>query len=403
MTDSTATARRTSYAEVFAVAEFRVLFCGNVAMILSETMRMLALALIVFAATDSAFLSAFAYTAGFLPEVVGGAFLLSLADRLPPRAAIVAGAVVRTLTTLALAALPLSVPAALGLVLAVSVVRPVFGAAASGLVSEVLDGDRYVLGRSAFTVAMSVAQIASLGAGGAVLAWLGPHAVLYVSAAIAAAGGVWSLVGLRPRPPRRSGGRTTVVAESLRRSRELLAVPRIRTLLFAFWVPVSLLTGAESLAVAYAKSRGYDPDLGTVLLASMPIGMLVGNYIVGRWLAPARRERLAVVLAAVLGGALIPIALPVPMWLAFVFFAVASAGLAYELGLQRMFVDALPDDARGQGFGLLSTGMMAGQGVGALAVGGLAEVTGPGLAVAAAGGVALVAALLVRSARRSTG
>lgn len=403
MTRSTATAQRTSYAEVFAVAEFRVLFCGNVMMILSETMRMLALSLLVFAATDSAFLSAFAYTAGFLPEVVGGAFLLSLADRLPPRAAIVTGACLRTLTTLALAALPLSVPAALGLVLVVSVVRPVFGAAASGLVSEVLEGDRYVLGRSAFTVAMSVAQVVSLGAGGAVLAALGPHAVLYVSAVIAAAGGLWSLIGLRPRPARLAGTGGTVVAESLRRSRDLLSDRRIRTLLFAFWLPVSLLTGAESIAIAYAQSRGYDPGLGTVLLASMPIGMLVGNYVVGRWLPPARRERVAVWLAALLGGALIPIAVPVPMWLAFALFAIASAGLAYELGLQRMFVDALPDDARGQGFGLLSTGMMAGQGAGALAVGGLAEATGPGVAIAAAGAVALLAALLVGAARRTAG
>jgi predicted MFS family arabinose efflux permease len=393
-TDTAAPARRTTYAEVFAVREFRVLFGGNVAAILAETMSMLALSVLVFQATRSPLWSAVAFTAGFLPQAVGGAFLLSLADRLPPRAAIIAGNLVRVAVCLVIAATPLPVGGALAVVLAAGCVRPVFGAAATALLPEVLEGDRYVLGRSAFTIAMSAAQIASLGGGGVLLAVFGANGVMYVAAVLAAVGAAWTYAGLRSRPPRRAG-RESPVRETMRRNRTLLAHPVIRRFLLGFWLPVSFLTGAESLSVAYIAGRGYGTNVGAWLLATLPVGMLVGNLVVGRALAPATRERLAFPLVLVVGLPLLPLALPVPMWLAFPLVGVSAAGLAYELGLQRAFVDEVAVDVRGQAMGLLSTGLMTGQGLGALLVGGLADLVGPGPAMAAAGAAIALAGVLV--------
>lgn len=405
MTTDTATAtRRTSYAEVFAVREFRVLFGGNVATILAETMSMLALSVLVFQATRSPFWSALAFTAGFIPQAVGGAFLLSLADRLPPRAAIVAGNVLRVAVCLVIAATPLPVGAALAVVLAAGCVRPVFGGAATALLPEVLEGDRYVLGRSAFTIAMSGAQIASLGGGGALLAAFGPRGVMYAAAVLAGVAAVWTYTGLRPRPPR-SAGRGSPVRESLRRNRALLAHPAIRRFLLGFWLPVSFLTGAESLSVAYTASRGYDAQLGAWLLATLPVGMLVGNFVVGRMLTPPTRERATFPLVLLVGLPLLPLAVAPPMWLAFVLVGISATGLAYELGLQRAFVDEVADDVRGQAMGLLGTGLMTGQGVGALLVGALADHAGPGRAMAAAGAVIALTGLVVlrRPKRREPG
>lgn len=395
-------ATHTAYADVFAVREFRVLFGGNVAVVLSDALRTLALSVLVYSSTHSAFLAAFAYAAGFLPQVVGGALFLSLADRLPPRALIVAGGCVRAAVPLAIAVFRLPVPAILGVVLVAAIGEPVFGAARSGLLPEVLDGDRYVLGRSVFLMAMSGTQIVSLAGGGVLLAALGPRRALYVSAGVAALGALWSFARLRPRPPRAQDAIGSPVGETMRANVALLTEPRIRGLLLAQWLPVSLLTGAESLAVPYVASLGRDESLGGVVLAALPVGIFIGNAVVGRGLPPRTRERLAFPLAVLVGAPLTLFALRPPLWAALMIFAVAAAGLSFELGIQRAFVDAVPECQRGQAFGLVSAGLMAGQGLGAVALGGIADPTGPGLAMAA-GGLAITSAALAlhRSLRRN--
>lgn len=274
----------------------------------------------------------------------------------------------------------------------VAVVEPVFSAARSGLLPEVLDGDRFVLGRSVLVVAMSSCQVISLGAGGALLATVGPRAALFAAAGINAVGAGWSYVGLERRSARASKTGRSPVLETLRMNAALLGNARIRGLLLAMWLPVSLLTGAESLAVPYAASLGRDGELGTLVLAALPVGMIAGNLVIGRLLRPKQRERLALPLALLVGAPLLLLAAMLPLWLAFIVFAVSASGLSYELGIQRAFADAAPARARGQAFGLMNTGFMVGQGIGALILGALAEFTGPGLAMAT-GGLAIVIAV----------
>jgi predicted MFS family arabinose efflux permease len=63
-------------------------------------------------------------------------------------------------------------------------------------------------------------------------------------------------------------------------------------------------------------------------------------------------------------------------------------------------VDAVPEEVRGQAFGLLSTGLMTGQAIGAALVGVLGEVFSPRLAIVAAGGAAILTALALSRALR---
>lgn len=70
----------------------------------------------------------------------------------------------------------------------------------------------------------------------------------------------------------------------------------------------------------------------------------------------------------------------------------SGLGYAYGLGLQRPFLDALPQDGQGQAFGLLGSGSMTLQGVGPVRLGAAASGIGTGGAIALAGGAVVLTA-----------
>ncbi|WP_336206087.1 MFS transporter [Nonomuraea sp. LPB2021202275-12-8] len=389
--------RAATFGEVFAVREFRVLFGSFALFIAGEGIKMLALSVLVYAETGSPGLSAAAYMAGWLPHIVGGMFLLSLADRLPPRAVMVVGELVRVVVCLLLAYAGLPVWAMLALVLVSGLFSPVFGAARNALLPEVLPGDAYVLGRSILGVTSAGAQIAGLAVGGAFLAMTGPRGALAATAVLSAAAAVVLRFGLPDRPARAAraddGG---AVRTTLRVNRLLLTDRRVRGLLMASWLPVLCLAGAEAMIVPYLHGQGQ----AGVVLAAAAGGMAVGEFAVGRFVGPALRERLSLPLAVLLGLPWLGfLAAPGLGWAA-ALAAMAAAGLAYQLGLQRRFLEAVPEHVRGQAFGLLSTGLMTGQAAGAALVGVLGEVFSPQLAIVAAGGAGILVALALAGALR---
>jgi MFS family permease len=384
---------------VFAVREFRVLFGSFALLISGDSIKMLALSVLVYAQTGSPGLSAAAYMAGWLPYIVGGMLLLSLADRLPPRALMIAGEVVRAVTCLLLAYAGLPVWAMLGLVLVTGLFSPVFMAARAALLPDVLPGDAFVLGRSLMGVTSAAAQVAGLAAGGAFLAVTGPHAALAVTAGLSAAGAVVLRLGLPYRPGRAVRGGAApggAVRGTLRVNRELLADRRVRGLLLACWAPALCLAGAEAMVVPYLGGQGQ----AGVVLAAAAVGMAAGEFAVGRFAAPALRERLSLPLAVLLGLPWLGFAAgPGVAWSA-VLAGMAAAGLAYQLGLQRRFVDAVPERVRGQAFGLQSAGLMTGQAAGAAMVGVLGELAGPRTAIVLAGGAGVLVAVALAGVLR---
>ena len=178
---------------------------------------------------------------------------------------------------------------------------------------------------------------------------------------------------------------------------ELLADRQVRGLLLAQWLPAWFVTGAEALIVPYTRSLGHPASAASPLLAAVPAGMLLGDVIVGRYCRPALRERLAFPLAVAMGLPLVVLIAQPPLPLAAVALLVCGFGFAYELGLQRAFLDSLPDGLRGQAFGLNATGGMGGQGLFPLAAGGLAAAFGAGAAIGIAGLATVLAALALRA------
>lgn len=404
-TTAAAPAPRTTYRSLFAVGQFRVL-CGSMFLyVLGFEFEILGLSVLVYAQTRSAFLAALAFGMGFGPQLIGGTLFTSLADRLPPRAVITGGMLLRALPGLLIGLAPgMPVAAMLVLVALAAMIAPVFSGAVSRLLPDVLDGDRYVLGRSVLSLTGAGTQIVGLGAAGAILA------VLPVRWLLLGAGGTLVLaafarLGLRPAPARGPAVGEAVHGEAahgeaahgavratLAGNAALLADRRVRGLLLAQWLPGAFLAGAESLIVPYTESLGHPAAAASPLLATVPAGMLCGDVVIGRFCRPARRQRLVLPLALATGAPLLvfPLHLPLPVIAAALFGC--GFGFAYMLGIQQPFLDSLPPDMRGQGFGLSATGMMGGQGLTPVLAGAVAVAASPAAAMAAAGAATVLAA-----------
>jgi hypothetical protein len=79
--------QRSSYREVFAIAEFRALGTAQVLSFAGDQFAQVAIAILVYRRTHSAFLTALAYALTYLPPIAGGPLLSVLADLFPRRRA----------------------------------------------------------------------------------------------------------------------------------------------------------------------------------------------------------------------------------------------------------------------------------------------------------------------------
>jgi predicted MFS family arabinose efflux permease len=372
------------YRDVFADPVFRVLFLSRSLSIGAGTLRILALSVLVFNTTGSALLTAITFGIGFVPQVIGGTLLGALADRLAPRRLIVSGFLIECGLALALALGQLPVGVSLGLVATVAMLFPVFNGASNRLVAESLNGDAYVLGRSLSNVASAGAQLLGLGLGGVAVAQLGPARALLVTAACQLAAATWVRFGL-PKLPPAATSEASAVRQSWQVTVRLLRDPRVRALLLIQWLPPSFVTGAEALVVPYAAERGFPTGTAGLTLAFVPIGMLAGNLTVGRLVPPGTRERLVSPILVVFGAPLAVLAMPVPLAVVMGLLFVAGAAFSYSLGVQRPFVEALDPSVRGQGFAVLTTGLMTLQGLGPLVLGLVAQYVSTAAAMVVSG------------------
>ncbi|MFC5031157.1 MFS transporter [Streptomyces sp. DSM 41987] len=407
MTFTPAPLRRTTYREVLADQRFRLLFVTRTVTITADALRILTLSVLIFATTGSPLMGALTFGIGFLPQLAGSMLLGSLADRVRPRRLIAAGYLLEFAAAVAMALAHLPVVFILLLVAVVAFLTPVFQGASNRLVADTLTGDAYVLGRSLSSMSSSGAQLLGLAGGGIAVTFLGSRHALLLSAGAYLVASV--AVRLRlpdlPAPDKGSGsgsrsGSGSLVRHSWSGNRALFANPRVRKLLLAQWLPSAFAASAESLVVPFAGRRGFPDGTAGFLLACLPVGMLLGNLVVGRFVLPATRERLVAVLVAVIGLPLAGFAFGPPWPVCAVLLLVTGTGFAYSLGLQRSFLDALPEDSRGQAFGLLSSGMMTVQGVGPAVFGAAAEVVSVGAAISLAGIASLaMAGYLARESR----
>jgi predicted MFS family arabinose efflux permease len=386
----------TTYTEVWRERRFRVLFGTRTLSIVADTLRIVALSLLVYAATASPALAALAYGIGFLPQLLGAGLFGALADRLRPRRLIALGYLAEAGAAVLLAAVPLPVWACLALVAVVACLTPVFAGASNSLIAEVLTGDAYVLGRSLSNMASSLAQLAGMAGAGLAVAALGGRRAMLCAALGHVAAAAWTRFGLPDLPLSRAapvaGG---LAAASWRGNMALLRDRTVRRLLLVQWLPPAFATGAEALMVPYAAGRGFPVSVAGWLLAAVPVGMIAGNLVVGRLVRPARRERLVPALIALMGLPCLAFLAPLPWPVLAAALVVLGVGFSFGLGVQAAFRDALPEDGRGQAFALLGTGLMTAQGLLPALAGLLAEMLRTGAVIGLLGAATLISAAAV--------
>lgn len=391
--------RGPSYREVFAVGEFRALWAAQLLSYAGDQFAQVAIAILVFERTGSPFLTGLAYALTYLPPVLGGPLLSGLADVFPRRRVMVTLDLVRAALVAGMAVPQLPFGGLCALLLGTVLLGPPFSAARSALLPDVLPRQQYVLASSIGNITFQGSQIAGFLAGAGVVAALGPHHALAMDAGsfVLSAVIVGAWVKRRPAPAGASGPRPSLWSLTRDGASYIFSRPPVRTLVLLGWL-AGFAVVPEGLAAPYAHDLGGGPLTTGLLMAAMPIGMIIGAFLMGRLARPAARIRLIGWLAMLSCAPLMASLAHPPLWLLLPLWVIAGAGGAYQLAAAAAFVNAVPAASRGRAFGIAQSGLLASQGLGILAAGAAAQLIGPETVVAIAGLLGLTAAATLASA-----
>lgn len=386
--------QQTGYGVAFAVREFRPIFAAHVLSLLGTVLAEVSLAVLIFRLTGSPLLTALTFALGFLPYALSGTLLSGIADRYPARRVLVTCDLLCAVCVAAMA-LPVTPLAVLFVMrFSVAMVSPIFTGTRAASLADILEGDAYVLGRSLIRIVSQGAQIVGYGLGGLLLIEVSPRSALTVTAVTFLSSAVLLRVGTVRRPAR-VGGSGTMMRQSIAGAGLLLRDRRIRALLLLWWVPTMFFVMPEALAAPFTAGMG----VGTVglglFLAAMPAGTVAGEILAGSALSPETRARITPPLVVVSLVPLVTFGLrPALPWAIAAMFAVGLCH-SYTLGIDKWFMDAVPEDLRGRAMTLMGAGMMTIQGVGMMTSGLVAEFVAPHDVTALAGIVGTGAAVLV--------
>ena len=382
--------RRAGYGQLFAVSEFRALYVARTLSLLGDQLARVALAVLVFRETNSAFMTALVYALTFLPYI-GGLLLAGLADRRPRRAVLICGDVISMVAigAMAVPGLPLSVLC--GLLIIATLVNPVYDAARAALLPEVLPGDLYVLGSAATSMTFGAVQVLGFGLGGALVALVGPRPALALDALTFVVSAAVLRLWTRRRAAAMSGERP--VAQLISGAQLVFGTVQLRRLVWLAWSNAFWIV-PEGLAAPYAHSLNGGAAATGLLLAAAPLGCVLGSLVVARF-DPERRIRLIYPLAALAALPLTLVALHPGLSGALLLWALSGVGTAYNLPANAVFMRALPNERRGQGFALANAGIITGQGLAVLIAGVAAVAIGSTYVIALAGGMGLAVVCLL--------
>ena len=151
----------------------------------------------------------------------------------------------------------------------------------------------------------------------------------------------------------------------------------------------------EGLAAPLARSFGGGAVAVGLILAAAALGSSAGGLALTRMAGPEARRHWTSPLAIGACAILITVALRpgLPALLAILL----ASGLcdSYQISANAAFVTAVPDQRRGQAFGLAVAGMNLGQGMAIVLAGAAAQRFAPTAVIATAGAAGAVAAALI--------
>ena len=385
-----------TYRSLFSERQFTALFIAQAISLTGDQLARVAIATLVFTETGSAFLTALIYAVTYLPWLVGGPLLGGLADRLPRRAVMVTCQLTSAVLVALMAVPGMPLIALASLLFVVILAESPFLSARASLLVDVLPDDRYVLASAMNQLTIQAAQVVGFAAGGALIRLIGPRDALLVNALSFLVSAALVRFGVRVHGAIASVQLGNSWERMKTGAKVVFGDPRLRGLVLLGWLATFWVV-PEGLAAPYAK--GDSTAIG-LLLASQPIGSVVGGVVLSRLVRPATRLEVMGWLAVTSCLPLVFFFMTPPLPLAVGLLVISGIGTTYNLPANAAFMQALPAERRGQAFGLVSAGLVAGQGISIALAGACAELTSPGVVIGVAGVLGVAAALSLSGAGR---
>ncbi|GAA2757100.1 MFS transporter [Actinopolymorpha rutila] len=388
---------RTGYRGLLRNHEFSGLFVADVASRIGSQLGKFALAALVYERTRSAALAAVTFAVTYLPGLLGGPVLSTLADRLPRRGLLITCDVVRAVVTALIALLGDNIPLALALLLLAEFFRVPFGAARTAILADVLPAERFAAGNALVATSQQAVQVIGFAAGGFVVVLIGSPAALGVNALAYAVSAVLLAVFVvsRPAPARPAGGaRHPILRDTWQGLRVVRDTARMPSLFCLLFLGPTVLATAEGLALPLAAELGLGDQGAGILLAAPPLGSAVGLLAVGR-MSTRGRERLVAPGSVAVGLCVAAAGLAGPAVLVVAALLLAGLAMGHVAQLQAAIVGLVPAGARGRVVGLANTALQLGQALALLLAGVIAQATSSRGVLVGAGVAAGMAAAAV--------
>ena len=384
-------APRPSFRDVFAHPEFRALWISYVLSAGGDRLALIALTLLVYDRSKSPLLAAVTFAAGFVPYLFGGMFLSGLADRLPRRSVMVVCDLVRCALVLAMLVPRMPLAGMIALLYVVTLLQPPFDASRLAIVRDVLDSGRFPLAMAVMSSTTRVVVVVGSAVGGLVVALAGARLALGADAATFAASALLVWTRVRPRPvaaPADAPGPVGQLAEGMRL---VFGDPALRTLVGLGWL-AAFYEVPEGIAAPYAGRLGGGAVAAGLLIAASQLGAAVSTPLFTKKIGPLTRLAWMGPMAVLTCAILVPAVFRLNLVVSMALFALSNSFAMYQVAASTAFVDRLPNERRGQAYGLANAGLIVGQGLAFTAAGAAAEVVPPSTVVALSGGIgALIA------------
>ncbi|WP_405943926.1 MFS transporter [Streptomyces sp. NBC_00932] len=381
------TRRTTGMSAVLRVPGMPVVLTAHAVSMAGTLAAEVALSILIFQRTGSAFLSALVLVCSFLPYAVGGTLLSSLADRFPPRRLLVCCDLLSAACIAAMLVPGLPVLALLGLLLVTGFVAPLFQGARAASLSHLLDADLFPVGRSLLRTISQTAVVSGFALGSVLVAAVGPLWLLASDAAsflLSAALIGWGTRATPAADP--DGERTlrTVVRASADGLRHLCGNPPLRRLILLTWAVPGFSAVGDGLAVAYTAQAHAPVSTAGVLFTGYAVGTVLGELLVAR-LRPETRGRLVLPLVLLSQLPFLVFVFAPALPLAGALLLLSGAGFACNQGIDPLILRESEPALRGRLFTVQTSGLMTVQGVVIAVSGALGSHARPGLVIAAFG------------------
>ena len=379
-----------TYRAVLRNREFAALLLSQGLSVAGDQLARIAVAVLVFDRTGSAFTASATYAVSYLTYLVGGPWLSAISDRRPRLAVMVTADLLRAplVLVLCISGLPLwMLFVVLGLVGALA---PPFDSARGALQPDLLKGDEYVLGNGIIQIVSQLAQVLGFGLGGLLVSTTSARSALVMDAATFVLSAGILLANLRTRPAAQEpGSRGSLGGDTLAGARVVSGDPLLRRLLFFAVLGSTAIIAPEGLAVPVAHALGHGAFAAGILTASIPLGFLTASTLLLR--VPSDR-RLTLLPWLTLLGCLPLLATPLTSSLVVVvaLWVLAGAGGSVNIIASAAFMQTCPREYRSRAYGLAVTSLYAAQGTALLVAGALTEPLGSRGSVAALAGLSLL-------------